>query len=141
MAEGAQASVAALAATEVGAIGLGAIIVILATTAAADATGIMLASLVALLGLFIIPAKKRQAKAELREKIANLRQQLSKSLRTQFEHEMDRGILNIGDAIAPYSRFVRAEQTKLDEVQSKLSDTNTGLEALKFHVDEVINAS
>jgi hypothetical protein len=101
----------------------------------------MLASLVALLGLFIIPAKKRQAKAELREKIANLRQQLSKSLRTQFEHEMDRGILNIGDAIAPYSRFVRAEQTKLDEVQSKLADTNTGLEALKFHVDEVINAS
>ncbi len=139
MAEGAQTAVAALAATEVGAISLGAIIVILATTAAADATGIMLASLVALLGLFIIPAKKRQAKAELREKIASLRQQLSKSLRTQFEHEMERGILNIRDAIAPYSRFVRAEQTKLDEVQSKLSDTNTGLEALKFHVDEVIN--
>ena len=139
MAEGAQTAVAALAATEVGAVSLGALIVILATTAAADATGIMLASLVALLGLFIIPAKKRQAKAELREKIASLRQQLSKSLRTQFEHEMERGTLNIRDAIAPYSRFVRAEQTKLDEVQSKLSDTNTGLEALKFHVDEVIN--
>ncbi len=139
MAEGAQAAVAALAATEVGAIGLGAIIIILATTAAADATGIMIASLVALLGLFIIPAKKRQAKTELREKIASLRQLLSKSLRTQFEHEMERGTLNIRDAIAPYSRFVRAEQTKLDEVQSKLSDTNTSLEALKFHVDEVIN--
>ena len=93
-----------------------------------------------LLGLFIIPARKRQAKAELRGKIANLRQQLSQSLRTQFEHEMERGILNIKDAIAPYSRFVRAEQGKLEDVQSKLSDTNTGLEALKFQVNEVINA-
>ncbi len=140
MAEGAQNAVAALAATEVGAVGLGALIVILATTAAADATGIILASLVALLGLFIIPARKRAAKAELRQKIANLRQQLSQSLRTQFEHEMERGIFNIKDAIAPYSRFVRAEQGKLEEVQSKLSDTNTGLEALKFQVEEVINS-
>jgi small GTP-binding protein len=140
MAEGAQTAVAALAATEIGAVGLGTLIVILATTAAADATGIILASLVAVLGLFIIPARKRQAKAELRGKIANLRQQLSKSLRTQFEHEMERGILNIKDAIAPYSRFVRAEQAKLEDVQSKLSDTNTGLEALKFQVEEVINA-
>jgi ABC-type transport system involved in cytochrome bd biosynthesis fused ATPase/permease subunit len=130
--------VAALAATEVGAVSLGTLIVILATTAAADATGVILASMVALLGLFIIPARKRAAKAELRQKITNLRQQLTQSLRTQFEHEMERGILNIKDAIAPYSRFVRAEQRKLEDVQSKLSDTNTGLEALKYQVGEVI---
>jgi small GTP-binding protein len=139
MAEGAQTAVAALAATEVGAFGLGALIVILATTASADATGILLASVIALLGLFIIPARKRRAKAELREKIANLRQQLTQSLRTQFEHEMERGILNINDAIAPYSRFVRAEQGKLDEVQSKLEETKNGLERLKVKVEEVIS--
>jgi small GTP-binding protein len=140
MAEGAQTAVAALAATEVGAIGLGTLITILATTATADATGIILASVIAILGLFIIPARKRQAKAELREKIANLRQQLTHSLRTQFEHEMERGILNIQDAIAPYSRFVRAEQGKLSEVQSKLEDTKTGLERLKVQVGEVMAA-
>ena len=50
MAEGAQTAVAALAATEVGAVGLGTLIVILATTAAADATGIILASAIALAG-------------------------------------------------------------------------------------------
>ena len=138
MAEGAQTAVAALAATEVGAVSLGALIAVLATTAAADATGILLASLIALLGLFIIPAKKRQAKAQLREKIANLREQLTQSLRTQFEQEMERGMLNIQDAIAPYSRFVRAEQGKLEEVQSKLAETKTGLEGLKVKVEEVI---
>jgi small GTP-binding protein len=138
MAEGAQAAVAALAATEVGAISLGALIAILATTAAADATGIILAGLIALLGLFIIPAKKRQAKAELRGKMANLREQLTQSLRTQFEQEMDRGMLNIKDAIAPYSRFVRAEQGKLEQVQVKLTETKTGLENLKVQVGEEI---
>jgi small GTP-binding protein len=140
MAQGAQIAVAALAATEVGAVGLGTLITVLATTAAADATGIILASVLALLGLFIIPARKRQAKIELRQKIANLREQLTSSLRTQFEREMERGMSNIKDAIAPYSRFVRSEQSKLEDVQAKLSDTNTGLEALKFQVGEVIGS-
>ncbi len=139
MADGAQTAVAALAATEVGAVGLGTLITILATTASADATGIILASVVALLGLFIIPARKRQAKVELRKKIANLREQLTKSLRTQFEHEMERGIMNINDAIAPYSRFVRAEQGKLSEVQSKLGETKNELEKLKVRVGEVMS--
>ena len=139
MAEGAQTAVAALAATEVGAVGLGTLVTILATTASADATGIILASVVALLGLFIIPARKRQAKSQLREKIANLREQLTHSLRTQFEHEMERGMANIRDAIAPYSRFVRSEQGKLEEVLSKLDETKTGLERIKVQVEEVIN--
>ena len=47
-------------------------------------------------------------------------------------------MLNIKDAIAPYSRFVRAEQSKLEQVQSKLSETKTGLESLKVQVEEVI---
>ncbi|OGO27963.1 MAG: hypothetical protein A2136_08810 [Chloroflexi bacterium RBG_16_54_11] len=139
MAEGAQASVAALAATEVGAVGLGTLVTVLATTAAADATGIILASVVALLGLFIIPARKRQAKIDLREKIASLRQQLSNSLRTQFEHEIERGMQNINDAIAPYTRFVRSEREKLEDVQSKLTGTKNSLERLKVRVDEVIS--
>jgi small GTP-binding protein len=139
MAEGAQGAVAALAATEIGAVGLGTLITILATTAAADATGIILASVVAILGLFIIPARKRQAKTELRQKIANLRQQLTNSLRTQFEREMERGVGNINDAIAPYSRFVRSEQAKLEEVQTKLIETKDGLERLKVQVGEVVN--
>jgi small GTP-binding protein len=138
MAEGAQGAVAALAATEVGAVGLGTLITVLATTAAADATGIILASVLALLGLFIIPARKRQAKTELRQKIAHLREQLSNSLRTQFEREMERGMANIKDAIAPYSRFVRSEQGKLEDVQTKLIETKNGLEKLKVQVEEIV---
>jgi hypothetical protein len=138
IAEGAQIAVAGLVAAEVGAVGLGTLIAVLATTAAADATGIILASTIALLGLFIIPARRRQAKAELRNKIASLREQLVHSLRTQFEREIERGLLNINEAIAPYTRFVRSEQSKLLEVQSTLDETKTGLESLKVQVEEVI---
>ncbi len=69
IAEGAQEAVAASAAIEVGAIGLGTIVTALATTVAADVTGILLASLIAALGLFVIPAKRRQAKNDLRQKV------------------------------------------------------------------------
>jgi hypothetical protein len=138
IADGAQAAVAALAAVEVGAVSLGTVVTILATTAAADATGILIASLIALLGFIIIPARKRQAKAEMRSKIAAMREQLLHALRTQFESEIERSLQKINDAIAPYTRFVRAEQDKLSEAQSELSRIKNGLENLKIKVEEIV---
>ena len=132
----AQTSVAALAAVEVGALSLGPLITILATTAAADVTGIVLASALAVLGLFVIPARRRQAKADLRIRIATLREQLISSLRSQFEKEIERSVQEINDAIAPYTRFVRAEKNKLGEVKTSFEQTKTGLERLKVQAED-----
>jgi hypothetical protein len=117
-------------------VGLGTLVTILATTAAADATGIVLASAVAILGLFVIPARRRQAKNEMRVRIAELREQLIGSLRAQFEKEMGRSVQEINGAIAPYTRFVRAEQTKLAEVKAGFEQTKTGLERLRVQAEE-----
>jgi ABC-type transport system involved in cytochrome bd biosynthesis fused ATPase/permease subunit len=138
IADGAQAAVAALAAVEVGAVGLGTVVTILATTAAADATGILIASVIALLGFIIIPARKRQAKAEMRQKIANMREQLIDALKSQFEREIERSLQNINEAMAPYTRFVRAEQGKLTETQAELTRIKNSLEGLKVKVDEIV---
>jgi hypothetical protein len=127
---GAQEAVAASAVLEVGAIGLGALISILATTVAADVTGILLATFIAALGLVIIPARRRLAKNEMRKKIAQLRGQLSETLRTQFEREIARSLQNINTAIAPYTRFVRAEQGKLLDTQKNLE--NSRLELIRL---------
>ncbi len=132
----AQTTVAALAAVEVSAVGLGTLVTILATTAAADVTGIVLASAVAILGLFVIPARRRQAKAEMRNRIATLREQLIGSLRTQFEKEIGHSVQEINAAIAPYTRFVRAEQGKLVEVKGSFEQTKTGLERLRVMAEE-----
>ncbi len=122
IAEGAQNAVAAAAAIEVGAVGLGTLIAVLATTLTADITGILVASAVAVLGLFVIPAKRRQANKELTEKIKNLREQLLNTLNPQFTHEMDRSLERIQTAIDPYTRFVRSEKNSLDQVQEQLSE-------------------
>lgn len=135
IANGAQEAVAASAVLEVGAIGLGALITALASTAAADITGILLATFVAALGLIIIPARRKAAKAEMKDKIATLRYQLSSSLRSQFEHEIDRSLNNIHTAIAPYTRFVRAEQTKLTEMQTTLHTIEESLTRLRGRIE------
>ncbi len=73
----------------------------------------------------------------MRLKIANLRQQLADSLRGQFEKEMERSQQRIQDAIAPYSRFVRAEQAKFLEVQGEMESVKNGLNRLKSQVEEL----
>ena len=136
IADGARNAVAALAAVEVGAVGLGTLVAVLATTATADVTGILLGTVMAAIGLLVIPAKKRQAKAEMRQKIGALREQLVKSLRGQFESEIQRSLNRIGDAMAPYTRFVRAEQGKLSEAKDGLGAIHGGLGRLKTEVEE-----
>jgi small GTP-binding protein len=137
IANGAIDAVTASAAIEISAIGLGTLITVLATTAAADATGILVASLIATLGLFVIPTRRRQAKAEMAQKIAEMRNRLSGSLRTQFEREIERSLQEINEAISPYTRFVRAEKQKLGETDERLTEIHTSLERLKNRIEEI----
>ena len=130
-----QSAVAAAAVLEIGAVGLGVIITTIATTVALDVTGILMASGLAILGLFIIPAKRRQAKKEMRTKIAEMRETLIKSLREQFNREIQRSLRNIEDAIAPYSRFVRAEREKLTETSESLTAFKEQMERLRGRIE------
>jgi hypothetical protein len=129
--------VAASAVLEAGAVGLGALVTAIATTLAVDITGILLAGLVAVLGFFVIPAKRRQVKQEMRAKIKTMRTQLTRALRTHFESEIEQSIAHINDTIAPYSRFVRAEGQKnktslerLRELQAELNRLEARIKAL-----------
>lgn len=137
IAENAQIAVAASAALEIGAVGLGTLVAILATTVAADVTGIILASFIAVLGLFIIPARRKMAKNELHEKISALREQLTDTLRNQLEKEIARSLQRINEAIAPYTRFVRAERGNLIETCDELKRIQNDLERLKFEIEEL----
>ena len=130
-----QVAVAETAAMQVGAIGLGALVTALATTAAVDVTGILAASVIAALGFFVIPARRRAAKKELSERMAALRKQLSGALTGQFEKELDRSLQRINDAIVPYSRFVRAEKEKLQQTQMELSEAEAAQGRLRAEIE------
>jgi small GTP-binding protein len=136
MAENAQLAVAGTAALGVGGIGLGALVTALATTMAADVTGIIAASVMVALGLFIIPARKRTAKKEMNERLAVLRVQLTEALKGQFEKELNRSLQRITEAIAPYTRFVRAEREKLEQTQRELSEAKRVQNRLRTEVED-----
>jgi len=136
IAEDAQTAVAASAALEIGAVGLGALVAVLATTMAADVTGVLLASLIAALGLFVIPARRKIAKAEMRDKVTTLRNKLSTTLGAQIGGEIENSKQRINEAISPYTRFVRAERGNLMNSQTKLDIISTTLVKIKTDVDE-----
>ena len=135
LAEAVQGAVASTALVEVGAIGLGALVAHVLAGAAADATGVLAASVVAVLGLFIIPSRRQAAKRELRAKIAALRQQLMAALTGQFDRELERGLRRIDEAIAPYTRFVRAEGRRLGDTAEELDLLAARLDALARRVE------
>lgn len=137
IARGAQEAVAASAVMEIGAVGLGTLIAVLATTMAADVTGVLLASLIAALGIFIIPARRKTAKRDMHQKVAELRENLSNILRTQFEQEINRSLQRINEAISPYTRFIRSERQKLMDAQNEIDQVKTNLAQLKTRIDEI----
>jgi small GTP-binding protein len=135
LADGARNAVAAAAAVGASALGLGTIVTVAATTAAADVTGIILASVVAAIGFFILPAKRKQAKEEMRAKIAAVRERLSRALREQLRKEIERSVARIRESIAPYSRFIRAEGDKLQAVEQELREISSALAALRDRIE------
>lgn len=137
IAESAQTAVATSAALEASAVGLGAIVTTLATTAAADVTGILMASFMAVLGLFIIPARRRQGKTKLMEKISAVRTQLINSLQTHFDKEINRSLQHIHEAIAPYTRFIRSERDTITKCQAELLSLREEMVRLKGKLEEV----
>jgi small GTP-binding protein len=134
MADEVQAAVKHTALVEVGAVGLGALLTVLASTQLADFTGILAASTVAALGLFILPARRKKAKRELREKVLELRGRLMTALTEQFDREVEASLHRIDEAVAPYTRFVRAERERLTALQTELRRLHAGLEGLQGEV-------
>jgi small GTP-binding protein len=135
MAESVQVAVAGTALVEVGAIGLGAILTHIAVTAAADFTGILAAGTIAVLGFFILPNRRHDAKKELREKIEALRTHLMGSLTGQFDREIEASLRRIDEAIGPYTRFVRSERDRLTEVHGELKSVDEALVRLRSRVE------
>jgi hypothetical protein len=134
LARSVQSAMTATAVIEAGAVGLGGILLAVLTTAAADFTGILAASAVAAMGLYIIPAKRRQAKADFHSKISELRDQLARTVSRQVNSELDSSVNRIREAIGPYTRFVRAEREQLSTVEADLTQIDSALGRLRADI-------
>ena len=137
LAESVQVAVAGTALVEAGAIGLGAVVSVVATTTVADVTGMLAAGTLAALGLFILPGRRRRAKRQLAAKLTDLRGRLMSSLTREFDREVERSLARIREALGPYTRFVEAERRRLGEMETELDEAATALAALGRKIDEL----
>jgi small GTP-binding protein len=133
-----QAAVFQAGLVQVGAVGLGAAVVAAATTALADFTGILAATMIAALGLVILPAKRRRAQEQFHARAEELRTRLMATLREQFASELDRSLTRIGEAVAPYTRFVRAEAERMEEIRAELLSIHGESDRLRYAIDALV---
>ncbi len=129
-------AVAQTALAGAGGIGLGAVIVAVAgAAAAADITGIIAGVTLVSLGLYILPARRNRAKRNFNDKMQELRTRLHNAMNEQFHKELNNSLNRVRDAIAPYTRFVRAEQQKTAEVQERLARLNNDVTKLRETIE------
>jgi hypothetical protein len=133
-----ESSVAQMALVEAGAVGLGTAITLLVSSSTLDVTGVLFAGVIAIVGFFIIPYKRQQAKTRFKEKIETVRQNLGRVLTTQFNSEAERTISRLREGVAPYFRFVRGEKDRLGSVEQSLNDASDKLKHLRLRVETVL---
>lgn len=131
-----QGTFATTALAQAGAIGLGTLVVTLVSSAAADVTGILLATALAVGGFYVIPRRRRQAKLDFERRINQLRTHLKDVLTRQVHLELEQSTARINEAIAPYRRFVQSQQQQLDEARSELVTTEDALLRLRADIEK-----
>lgn len=137
LAESVQRAVAQTALVEVGAIGLGALLVAILHASMADFSGVLMAGAVATLGFFILPARRRAAKKQLKTQLEALRVRLAEALTNQFERELSLSLQRIREAIAPYTIFVRTERDKLGEIEDHLVTASAKIQTLRARIKDL----
>jgi GTP-binding protein EngB required for normal cell division len=118
------------------AVGLGAVVMAVFTTAALDITGLLTATLFAVAGWLLIPARRKRLIRELEEKIATLSVDLSALLAAKFNEQLKRYEQELLDVIQPYERFLATEREKLERGLVELRGAQQETIALERRVTE-----
>jgi len=120
---------------ELGAVGLGVILTYLFHTVFLDASGILLASALALSGFFILPAKKRRAIAEFSDNVDKLTLEFRKTVVSEFEKEIERTLDKIRACYEPYNTFYKAESARAEKAVDDLEECRATLRDLKEKIN------
>ncbi|HRA19360.1 MAG TPA: dynamin family protein [Anaerolineae bacterium] len=124
---------------EVGAIGMG--LVLLATKAAflIEFTGVLAAGVLAVFGLTLLPQRRRQASKQLRERVDALRADLRATLQLAFDREIEASGDRMRTAYAPYRRFVSGELDRLRELAETCDAQLLTIADLRLRIDRILD--
>jgi small GTP-binding protein len=133
-----ETAVAQTALLEVGAVGLGALVTAAVLSSSLDITGIVAAGTLAILGFFVIPYKRKQAKDSFKEKMITLRENLLDTLTTQFTRESQSAVARLKEGVTPYIRYVHGERDRIDRTETTLAKLRQRLSALRARSQIVV---
>jgi len=133
-----ETAVAQTALLEVGAVGLGALVTAAVLSSSLDITGIVAAGTLAILGFFVIPYKRKQAKDSFKEKMITLRENLLDTLTTQFTRESQNAVARLKEGVTPYIRYVHGERDRIDRTETTLAKLRQRLSALRARSQVVV---
>jgi small GTP-binding protein len=133
-----ETAVAQTALLEVGAVGLGALVTAAVLSSSLDITGILAAGTLAIVGLFVIPYKRKQAKDSFKEKMTNLRENLLNTLTTQFTRESQNAVARLKEGITPYVRYVHTERERIEKTETTLAKLRQQLSVLRARSQAVV---
>jgi small GTP-binding protein len=133
-----ETAVATTALLEVSAVGLGALVTAAVLSSSLDVTGILAAGTLAIVGFFVIPYKRKQAKDKFKEKMETLRTNLLATLTTQFNKEAKRAVERLKEGITPYTRYVRGERERIEKSETRLAGLKQKLSTLRARSQAVI---
>ena len=130
-----KAAVAQAFGVNVLAIGLGALFLTAFTTAALDVTGILTATIFAIAGWLIVPARRRHLINEFETKISKLNEDLAVLIRAKFEEQLKRYEHQLLEVIAPYERFLETERSRLEAGLTELRDADREVTTLEKKIE------
>jgi len=133
-----ETAVAQTALFEAGAVGLGALVTTAVLSSALDITGTIAAGVLAIVGFFVIPYKRKHAKDNFKDKITAMRENLLDTLTREFSDESRNVVSRLMDNVAPYTRYVRAEQDRIEKNKNAIEEMHQKLSALRAQIEAVV---
>jgi hypothetical protein len=130
-----QGTFATTALAEASALGIGTLVATVVTGVAADVTGILLATALAVGGFYLIPRKRRQAQRDFQTRVEALRARLREGLRGQVHLEITQSTDRVNQAVAPYRRFVESQLQRLNDIRGELVATEDALLRLRAELE------
>lgn len=113
-----------------GGVGLGAGLVLILQSLAADVTGVVAGLVAAILGLSILPRRKDQAKSRLRQRLGEVRSSLEAALKQALRLELERSAERFRALYRPTCSGLEATQERLSQQIQELQALEQ--EALKL---------
>ena len=120
-------------------MGLGTLVGLAVLSSTLDITGILAASTLAVVGFFVIPFKRRQAKDAFKQKMLDLRTRLLSALTAQFNSESETAITRMKDGVAPYTRYVRSETQRIQKGGAALAALRRQIAELRARAQSLLS--